>query len=95
MRNQKLFEKVKNAGNEMPFRCSDEIKGDSKQHFLVKNKKLFEKLENAGSEITFYCSKYRSCKLCKEHYQSEILSERKEVSRMLSTTLLRWILKIE
>ena len=38
-------------------------------------------MENAGSEISFRCSKCRSCKLCKEHDQSEILSVREEVEQ--------------
>ena len=42
---------------------------------------LEESLENAGSEISFRCSKCRSCKICKEQDQSEILSARQEVEQ--------------
>ena len=59
--------------------CNDEKTDDFKQSLLVRNQEVFENVENAGSEISFRCSKCRSCKLCKEHNQSETLSVREEV----------------
>ena len=56
--------------------CNDGKTHNLKQSLLVRNQKLFEEVENAGSEISFRCRKCCSCKLCKEHDQSEILSVR-------------------
>ena len=61
--------------------CNDEKTDDFKQSLLAIYQKLFEKVENAGSEISFRSSKCRSCKLCKEHDQSETLSVREEVEQ--------------
>ena len=61
--------------------CNGEKIDVFKQSLLVRNQKVFEKVENAGSEISFRCSKCHSCKLCKEHDQSEILSVREEVEQ--------------
>lgn len=50
-----------------------------KQSLLVKYQKFFEKVENARRKISLRSSKCLSCKLCKKHDQSEILSVREEV----------------
>ena len=59
----------------------DEKTDDLKQSFSVRNQKFFEKVDNGGIEISSRCSKCCSCKLCKEHDQSVILSVMEEVEQ--------------
>ena len=45
------------------------------QSLLLRKQKMFEDVENTGSEIISRCSKYRNCKVCKEHSTDEIKHE--------------------
>ena len=50
----------------------------------VRNQKLFDEMENAGSKISFRCiASCHSCKLCRDHNHSEILSVREAVEQDL------------
>ena len=54
---------------------------ESKNVLLMKSQKMFEEVEYAGSEISYRCEKCRSCKVCKEHDLTEIMSIKEEVEQ--------------
>ena len=60
---------------------NDEKTDAFKESLSIRSQRLFENVENAENEISFRCSKIHSCKLWKEHDQSEILSVREEVEQ--------------
>ena len=59
----------------------DTSEAESKNVLVVKSQKMFEEVENAGSEISYRCNKCRSCKVCKDHDLTEIMSIKEEVEQ--------------
>ena len=59
--------------NTYQFKNADEAK--TTQSLLLRKQKMFEDVENTGSEIIYRCSKFRNCKVWKEHSIDEIKHE--------------------
>ena len=59
--------------NTYQFKNADEAK--TTQSLLLRKQKMFEDVENTGSEIIYRCSKFRNCKVWKEHSTDEIKHE--------------------
>ena len=54
---------------------------ESNNTLLVRSQKMFDEVENAGSEMTYRCNKCRSCKICKDHDLTEVMSIKEQVEQ--------------